>query len=405
MVLNPEEKEYFLSTYSNNLITEIASKRILEELYPDAVAMFSPQYSINASFAAEAQKSKIPVYYFAGNGSLAEMHRTLRIWSWEKYKCLDPALLQWDKYEISVTKSQTKRIKKHFDTISSGKSAFTYSPKNEGNSIREFFQIDQKSKIILAAMSSYDEFFASKYSGYLPPSIIDSQVFKNQTEWIKSLIAWGRENQNFTIIVRPHPREFPNKRDRIKAKANTELEIALKSVPDNFRIDHPDNNLSMDQYYKEVDAITVSWSSVAIEALYRNIPVISYDQNLVMIPKQIHISGSSIEEYWNNLSSLNSLSEINFKELTMKWFVLSNFIGGIECRNGFLQSKICERVPILRSFYYRIDSFSPKNAIRLDKWFKPTVSDVGLVETLFLGQHESLFDLESNQQSKRKSLN
>lgn len=400
LVLGSAELKYFILSYKHNLMSQIAGEKILNLIKPHVVIIFSPQYSINSSFAIAAHKLDIPVYYMAGNGSLPEMHRTLRIWSWVKFKCMDPALLYWKPNLINLSKNDKKRISEHFKTITLGKSVFTYSPKGNELKIREFFKISEDSKIVLVAMSSYDEFLASKHSGYLPDSRLNSEVFKDQTEWIKSLIKWGERNKDLTFIIRPHPREFPNKRDGIKAETNTELINSLVELPENFRVDYPENQISMDQYYKEVSALTVSWSSVALEALYRNIPVVSYDRDLVMIPSEIHLTGKSRKEYWENLSSITLNKKIDYKELVSQWFAFSNFIGSVDCRNGFIQSKIASSVPILKSLYYRIERFFPNAAYNLDSLFRVKAIEIKKIDDLLLGNRENLFESKYRKNSE-----
>jgi hypothetical protein len=397
--VNPGELNYFLLSYRHNLITEIAAKRILKVSKPQVVLIFTPQYSINASFAIAAKKLDIPVYYMAGNGSLSEMHRTLRIWSWDNFKCMDPALLYWKPNLIKLSKSDKKRIDEHFKTITLGKSVFTYSPKGNNATIKEFFKISADSKIILVAMSSYDEFLASKYSGYLPENRLNSRVFGNQTEWIRSLIEWGASHKEFTFIIRPHPREFPNRRDGIKAKLNMELMDVLKDLPENFRIDYPENKFSMDQYYKEISALTVSWSSVATEALYRNIPVVSYDKDLVMIPSETHLTGKTRGEYWDNLISINLQKETDYKEMLSQWFAFSNFVGSAEFRNGFIQSRIASYAPILKSLFYRIERVYPKIIYKIDTFFRSRGKDTQKIEDLLKGSHISFFESKYHQNS------
>ncbi len=387
------EIENVAAAIKNSFLINIASNKFLDSINPTALFIFAPQYAINSVVAENAISRNIPTYYMAGNNSLSEMHSSLKIYKWNEFHLLDPALKYWSNEDERISRKSERRIKRHFNKISLGNSVFTYSSKSKGRSIKKFYGIGQGTTVILMALSSYDEFFAAQVCGYIPSNIHQSKVFADQTEWVASTIDWASKQKDLALIIRTHPREYPNKRDSVTAQANPGLLELLQEAPTNIFVDSHENQLSMDEYYDEIDALLVSWSSVALEALEREIPVISYDEKLVMLPKEIHLSGESTEDYFRNLRKvLERTVPTNLRTNMHKWFAFSNFNGSVQLGGGLLSLRIVKWNPKLEGIYYRLEKRIPKVLYRLDSLVPPIKKDVKKLKRLIDRKLSSFYD-------------
>ena len=109
----------------------------------------------------------------------------------------------------------------------SAHSAYTNAAQN--HSPHDVFGLDKTKKYILMAMSSYDEVYSGFVIGKLPRGRFEGRVFKNQIEWLKETIAWITDHPELQLVVRPHPREFPNERENIASPARQGMGAGAES--------------------------------------------------------------------------------------------------------------------------------------------------------------------------------
>ena len=77
-----------------------------------------------------------------------------------------------------------------------------------------------------------------------------------------------------------------------------------------------------------------------MDAMVRGIPVVTYDKNLPSFPSEIHLTGSSQEEYFSNLLSLRfeTFDSNEIKERCTAWLKFS-FSTGVIRLDGRLQDR------------------------------------------------------------------
>jgi hypothetical protein len=196
-------------------------------------------------------------------------------------------------------------------------------------------------------MNSSDEVLAARISETYPESRYKSKVFSSQQIWIQHLFDFYRNKKDFFVVIRMHPREFPNKRETITAEQLEVWEEIFRVLPMNFRIDTPADNFSIYDYFDHVQFITTGWSSVALEALFNEIPVVTYDQDLLGYPPELVVTGSTVTEYLHNLEIAETLGrDPTLRENVLRWVVFSYFRGGIRLGGGLqdLPSRTTSRV-------------------------------------------------------------
>ena len=354
--LSEEEFEHFKSLARNYLVSEIASARIIREVDPDSVVIHSPQYAANSAMANVAKREGVKVYFLGSNVNLSELKRSLRIYDWFKFLLINPVPSFTSENLREVSFSGKRRILQHIRTLSKARSPFVYSTPRDKRSTRQVFDIPRNHKIILLAMSSYDEFYAASLAGYMGKNFKFDRVFINQTEWIAETIEWAKLQKDLTLIIRPHPRELPNKRESRSAPRDPRLMQILSNTPENIRVDDGKQKFPIQNYFKEIDGFVVSWSSTAMDALLEEIPVIAYDQSLIQYPRDLVFTGESKSEYFKNLDSLLSGQIYGRpKSLAYSWFDYSQHQGSILLPGRIHDSPGFNKIPFFENIIYRLE--------------------------------------------------
>jgi hypothetical protein len=168
-----------------------------------------------------------------------------------------------------------------------GKSVHTYSPPFE-----PFQQniITNNKKTIVIFTSSPDESACFKVTSALkidiPPQIFTfGKSFKDcQKIWLLELQRYAKKNQNINFIVRIHPREGSNKREKGESEHLQILKACLKHPPSNFTIFWPENNVSSYTIGLCADLVLTSWSTIGIEMARLGIPVLTCTKGTAGFP-------------------------------------------------------------------------------------------------------------------------
>ena len=362
--LSPTEENYFFEELKNCISVVDSANQVLNELKPDLVVIYSPQYGINSCFAEVAIQKKIKVYYLAGNTAWDEIHRSARIWDYEKYGIYSPVDLEYDFESIKLTILEKLKIRKHKIILKTGRSPWVYSQPSKNQSTYDYYKIPKDKRIILAAMNSYDEFFASNTRKPDPFTEVKNLVFVDQIDWIRQLISWAEGNLQVHLIIRPHPRELPNKREGVVAEFVAEWENLLIDLPTNVTVSHPTDLFSIYDLFSDIKILTTGWSSTAFEADMFGVPVVTYDHRISKLPKQLGLTGETVQKYFNNLHDILKFGNPkNTGKIGAKWFAHINYRGSI-----YLPGRLIDRI-VLRSLnqyviFRKILTLIPLNILR-----------------------------------------
>tara|TARA_B100001093_G_C26855313_1_gene1027156 strand:+ start:3313 stop:5073 length:1761 start_codon:yes stop_codon:yes gene_type:complete len=296
-------KEYYFYLV-NSLRSLHGFANYLQQNNPDTILTFSPQYSnINSSMQFAVSKG-IRVLFIESGTNLAHRLGSMRIWDWKVHKLVNPALTYWKSSCLNpITVHSADRVLQHYEQLLSGRHFAVFStPHTSKCGIRERWNVKKGQKILLMTLSSYDEAYAAFLIECFPHNKVFSDVFRTQAEWIKATIKWVSSRPNLFLIIRVHPRDFPNKRDKIRSEQSFMLESLLNIVPSNVFVNWPTENVSLYELFEDADVILTGWSVTAIEALVLGLPVVTYDSNLPSYPSDIHYTGRSETEYYSNIN-------------------------------------------------------------------------------------------------------
>jgi hypothetical protein len=292
----------YLNQLRNTLLAYFASLRFLESVRPDATMVYNDHYSVNHAFSAAAEKLGIPSYSIHGGWHMVHRAESMSMMrsnytmadvfnstAWHSFKSrpLDP-------FHIEL-------VSEHFEGLWSAHSAFAYSSKLEGKSaeeLREAFGIQDSAKVILAAMSSEDELMGVQLIGVAPTSNSQKSLFSDQFEWVKYLLEFAKENTDYHLILRLHPRMFPNKRELKMSPVVAELMNLQEDLPSNISFNVPQDNIGLYDLVQIVDVLANFRSSVGAELMALGIPVVvPANSNFYTYPNELNQIAHTHEEF------------------------------------------------------------------------------------------------------------
>lgn len=330
--LNDYEWDYYRIYLRNSLQSLIGFSRIYAQEKPDIVFFYSPQYGANGVCAAYAGLQGASVYFVEGSSSNSERYKALRIWEWGAHGLVNPALRHWQTVKDKVSVSDVRRVRGHFDELLDAKSFAVYSaPVAKHFRLRQHFSIPDTAKILLATLSSFDEAYAAFVIGKFPARKVQSPVFTNQFEWIKSTIARLGGRDDVHVIIRVHPRDYPNKRDPRQSEQAALWEEMFGELPSNIVVNWPQDGISLYNMLAQVDAVITGWSATGTEALAFGVPVVTYDRHLPSFPADIHFTGESEEAYYANIEmALDRGHGPDLAAGALRWLAASFSMGTVQ---------------------------------------------------------------------------
>jgi len=327
------------------------AREILAANTPRCVFVFNPEYTVGGAFADYCARLGIKVYSVKFTYNASENTRSVLVWNWERYKLRSPALDVWENGDRKINKKELVRASRHLDNVLKSNSPFVYSTQSTGKSSREFFGIPRSKKILLLAMSSYDEGFANFTAGLTKYSPLDGKVFSSQIEWVLSTINFVKDLNDVALIIRPHPRELANRRDSVTSEHSSQVELALQNLPQNVYVDWPKFGYSIYDHFNETQALVTGWSSAGMEAMMSGIPCVSYDSRLVDFPGDIHFTGDSQQEYFENIMrSLENYDSATIRYNVLHWYAFAFSRGTIQLGGVVHDQIIFRRFPLSRRF-------------------------------------------------------
>src|SRR5262245_6685354 len=295
-----DEWRIFRIELGNTVRSFLASRKVLDRERPDRVIVYSSGYSVNLVWCLLAERRGIPFYYMNAGANLSDRLQKLVI---ARGHSLQRRLLQyWDRYRnVRCAPRTMAYLTDHFLELLGGRHKFVYSAPRSGKSadLRGYFGIAPNQRVLVATMSSYDELFAAQITKLFPDDF--PVLFPSQIAWIQTLVGFMKGQPDLFLIVRIHPREFPNKRDSVKSEHAHALEQALSGLPDNVKVNWPSDQVSLYDLADITDVFLNSWSTAGKEMSMLGIPVVHYSSELIFYPADLNYLGETKEGYFSQI--------------------------------------------------------------------------------------------------------
>jgi len=287
----------YLNSLENSLYTYYFMIDIIRQYCPDRILVYNSLYSTNNVVYQLAKILGISSFFLHAGRNWSNRLDTMIVAKNTSVEYNQNIASMWSKFkDIKLSINQVKLIYDHFDRVIRSNSFFNYSSKMSKNfSFYDTYPMANGAKIFLATLSSSDERFAANLVGHR--SIIEGELFNNQTNWVKWLVKYFSTKSDSFLIIRVHPRDFPNKRYKNFSDNARNLKKNLVNLPSNIMVNWPDENISIYDLATEVDVLLNSHSSSSLDFLYLGLPVVVYDKNILTFPLELHYYGFNESEY------------------------------------------------------------------------------------------------------------
>jgi hypothetical protein len=300
--LPPELWSIYLGQLRNTLTAYFASLRFLAETKPDVSMVYNDHYSVNHAFSAAAKKLRITSYSIHGGWHMVHRGESMSMMR-SDYTLAD--LFEspgwFSVRDKPLEKSAVDLVAGHFDGLWAASSAFAYSSELEGTGsqkLRSQFAIAPEATVLLAAMSSEDELMGVKLIGVAPESKVQKSLFSDQFEWVKFLMQFASANPAYHLIIRLHPRMFPNKREQVMSPVVAELMELRAAAPANITFNVPSDDVSLYDLIQIVDVVLNYSSSVGAELMALGLPVVvPANSNFYTYPNELNRIGHTKRDY------------------------------------------------------------------------------------------------------------
>ncbi|MGI0134340.1 MAG: hypothetical protein ACREBW_05225 [Candidatus Micrarchaeaceae archaeon] len=385
----------YRANLKNVLIVLKVMGRLLDEVKPDRVIVYNALYSINRVVCRLCERHGIAQYFLHAGDNLAYRLNTLilaRNHAFSYYKHLQ---VVWEKRRHQPCSGRSMKIATdHLIEVIRGRSPWAYSAAPQGSAgLRELLRIVGRQKVVTATMSSEDERNGSEVIGVVRERT--NQLFQRQIDWIEALIEYVRDRTDLCLVIRIHPREFPNKRERVLSEHARGLQDLLRDVPSNVRVNWPDEDVSLFDLANITDVFTNAWSSAGKEMAWLGLPVVLYSRDLTTYPPDLNYVGTTRESYFSALEqALEDGWDSERIRATYRWCAIEYADAAMDISESFSRR---EGYATPRQWLAGVTRrISPALALRLDCYNRAKrLRAAQKINIVLEGQLESLLEVSS----------
>jgi hypothetical protein len=355
-----QEWQILLGEMRNTLLSLIAARKIFAQEKPDRLVLYSPGYSVNLVWARLAERHNVPQYYIQAGNNLSDRLKKMTFARGLYWQGL--MIEAWPRFRDVPCDQRTARyVADHFVELFRGQSFISYSlgrAASAGLDIRARYGVRPGQKLLVATMSSYDELMAGEITGQMPK--LDRGVFPTQADWVRALLRFIAAREDLFLLIRVHPREFPNRRDSVKSQHAAELEKILADLPPNARVNWPADGISLYHLMEEMDVCLNAWSSVGKEMATLGIPVVVYSRETCFYTPEINYVASDEPDYFR-LIELALRDGWRFENVRagFRWFALEDLYARIDLGESVSLLENVRPTLHMRARRRLLDLFSP----------------------------------------------
>lgn len=274
-----EYRNYWSMTYRASVQSFEGMTRLLEEWRPDLLLHYD-QYPtlLSARIASEKMgipartvahtllngidREKVQVFESTGNKMIRKI---AQLWPIHRRK---PFF--WEQAKVSAEDLISRMQGGHTHVFS--------RPLGKNSHLCKYQNIAVKGKKILVAFTSSEdevgvELAISRALGIR--EVRTSSAFADQAEWLTWLKAYACQS-GYHVVIRIHPREGGTSRNPRRSEQNlARLKEILKGSEKNCSVIWPESPVSSYDLFHIAHAVTISYSSIGLEAARSGIPVVT----------------------------------------------------------------------------------------------------------------------------------
>jgi len=417
--LSDEIWRVYLTQLKYCVQTIIAARKVLAQNNASGAVVYNDLYSLNFAFTSVAKDLKLATYSLQASGPINDVYSRYSI---DDHKFKMRQLIDNPGWNIAKNKPlnfiKIYKISKFLNGLLSAKSFSVYSSRTtqvfRRSNFRSKWNIPKDKKIVLVTLSSQDEVIAELFQN----QSLHKNDLISSIDLTKRIIEFCKSNTDWFFIVRPHPREFSNKREKTNSESGRDLLDFLRSqtLPKNMFISLPEYHISLYQLIFVSDFILNLISTAGIESLALGRPVLYMENNLFSAyPRELNINIDRELRQLNGLygfsvDKTHILQQEAFRWLWFKYFLSTENTFANVSRYSFKLMNISRAayvrkgifVPILNVLFHLKfagkhmhaidDKFVQKfNPGYLDKLYEKEVVDMKFKKTRISITKEALF--------------
>jgi hypothetical protein len=184
---------------------------------------------------------------------------------------------------------------------------------------------------------------------------------------VASLIEHVSRRPDLFLIVRVHPREFPNKREGVTSDHALVLESLLQRLPDNVAVNWPRDNVSVFELASEASVVLNAWSAAGKELGILGIPVVLYAPALVAYPPDLNYAATTKSTYFAAIEK--ALAEgwsLEWSRMTYRWLAVEYGHGLINIADAYRPTEFPRRSLAARVLRRAVKLVRPLHTERRD---------------------------------------
>jgi hypothetical protein len=207
-------------------------------------------------------------------------------------------------------------------------SVMVYSPARSGSVNEVFSQLGLSAdrRVLVAFTSSLDEIEANNHYlsalGYEP--FPKKQPFRDQIEWLQALIDFVEPSSDQQMVVRIHPREDTNRRDKVSSGHLKILRDRFDRRFEHIRFIWPADPVSSYDLMELADVGLSAWSSTALEMARLGVPVVAAFNLHTPFPigDVVRWAGDRDGYFWYLKEALGSRGSLDGIRFAYRWYYL-----------------------------------------------------------------------------------
>lgn len=357
-----------LKEFKTNLLHVLLSLKVtqvlVEKLSPARILNYNTNLSSNHIMMLVAERAGVPTFGLHAGNNMAKRLSSLFVYRQDSVKLYKEWMDRFDREwaQLPATAVGIRDAALHFTALTSGKTLWVYSaPKQKAYfDVRSHYGISPEQKVLLATLSSYDELFSSQTLGIMDkPSL----MFPTQVEWMQSLIKHVAERPDLFLLIRVHPRELPNLRDKLHSNHAKRLAEVLVDLPANVRINWPQEAISLYDLLPQVSVGLNGWSSTGKELALMGIPVVIFTGDILFYPSSLNSLASDPDDYFHRIDqAVEDGWTFDRIRQVFRWLAVEYTLGTIDISDRFTYKEGARSLfrraigKLRRTFAYRFEA-------------------------------------------------
>lgn len=373
------------------------TQALLEKLAPARIINYNTHLSTNYIMMLAAERAGVATFGLHAGGNMAKRLSSLYVFRRDMVVLYKDWMARFDREwsHLPTTAAGIRDAGEHFNALTSGKTLWVYSaPKKKTYfDVRGHYGIGANQKVLLATLSSYDELFSSQTMGVMdsPPL-----MFPTQVEWMQALIAHVAQRLDLFLVIRVHPRELPNLRDKLHSTHAKKLAEVLVDLPSNVRINWPEEGISLYDLLPQVDVGLNGWSSTGKELALMGIPVVLFTGDILFYPASLNSLASDRDDYFRRIDqALQDGWSFDRIRQVFRWLAVEYTLGTIEIGDRFTYKEGARSFvrraigKLRRTFAYRFEASRLKRPLAHGATFAKVILE-----------HKPMIDLQLAEQGR-----